>query len=565
MRLAAATLFLVPMVFLSMAGAGDPCGDPAAGPCDQPNNTPGCDDQDCCAIVCLIDSFCCEGVWDDACVTFAIDNCDDGGPSNDDCDDATFVGEGDVEYSTLKATADGPELPDSCNEGFGTGFGPDIWFRIQPDVDTGVIISTCGTADYDTRLAAYVDCAGTLIACNDDGEGCPDYSSYMTFPGVAGESYYIRVGGYGTAAGTGTLSIEFGEIPPPYPTSITPVWSIADGGNDHAYGVVVMPKDSSFADAIATAERFGAQLASTTSPEENEFVVQNARTSNPNVYDRAAFGLVQDPKAPEPAGGWGWTNGESLVWTNWRPGEPNDNPSPEDFGEFYENGEWNDCFDNDFGQVILEFDDAPGLDDGVVWTASEGGNGHRYQPVIVYPRVDWATASTMAEEAGGRLASFETADELAWVYDNLVCFGSLWEQPGDLSGNTGPFVGLEFIGGTWTWFSGEPLTYDPWASGEPSGDGTVASFFVGNGASPAATFNDIPTATTGRSFIIEFEDGGNPCPSDLNGDGTTNGEDFGLLLVQWGDCEGCSADLNGDGVVDGPDVGLLLVGWGVCP
>ncbi|MBC02463.1 MAG: hypothetical protein CMJ34_04035 [Phycisphaerae bacterium] len=565
MRTAAVTLMLVPMMFLSMAGAGDPCGDPAAGACDDPNNIPGCDDQACCEIVCKIDPFCCEGAWDDVCVQYAGDECDDGGPSNDDCDDAMPVGEGDIDFSTVDAESDGPELPGSCDEGFGTGFGPDIWYLIQPEFDTGVIVSTCGAATFDTRLAAYTDCTGTIVACNDDGEGCPNFSSYMTFPAAAGQSYLIRVGGYGTATGTGTLSIEFGEIPPPYPTSITPVWAVAEGGNDHAYGVVVMPKDSSFADALATADRFGAQLASTTSPEENEFIVRFATTANPNIYDRAAFGLVQDPKGPEPAGGWGWTSGESLVWTNWRPGEPNDNPAPEDFGEFYENGEWNDCFDDDFGQVILEFEEAPNLDDGVVWPVSEGGTGHRYQPVIIYPRVDWSTAKAMAEEAGGRLASFETAEELAWVHDNLVCFGAMWEQPGVIAANNGPFVGLENIGGTWTWSSGEPLDYDLWYPGEPSGDGTTAGFFVNNGDSPRPTLNDNPSDTTVRSFIIEFEDGGGTCPTDLNGDGTTNGEDFGLLLVQWGLCEGCPADLDGDGTVGGPDVGLLLVGWGPCP
>ena len=198
MRLATA-LALVPMVFLSLAGAGDPCGDPASGACDDPNGIPGCDDAVCCAIVCGIDPFCCDGTWDEVCVGYADQNCDDGSPSNDDCDGATLVGEGNIEYSTVDATSDGPELPGSCDEGFGTGFAPDIWFRIQPDVDTGVIVSTCGTATYDTRLAAYTDCAGTLVACNDDGEGCSSYSSYMTFPGVAGETYYIRVGGYGCA------------------------------------------------------------------------------------------------------------------------------------------------------------------------------------------------------------------------------------------------------------------------------------------------------------------------------------------------------------------------------
>ncbi|HMN96131.1 MAG TPA: hypothetical protein PKC43_07450 [Phycisphaerales bacterium] len=53
------------------------------------------------------------------------------------------------------------------------------------------------------------------------------------------------------------------------------------------------------------------------------------------------------------------------------------------------------------------------------------------------------------------------------------------------------------------------------------------------------------------------------CPADLNGDGTVDGADLGLLLSSWGGTG--SADLNNDGVVDGADLGLLLSGWGACP
>jgi len=52
------------------------------------------------------------------------------------------------------------------------------------------------------------------------------------------------------------------------------------------------------------------------------------------------------------------------------------------------------------------------------------------------------------------------------------------------------------------------------------------------------------------------------CPQDLNGDGTVDGADLGILLGQWGGAG--SADLNGDGVVDGADLGILLAAWGPC-
>jgi hypothetical protein len=53
-----------------------------------------------------------------------------------------------------------------------------------------------------------------------------------------------------------------------------------------------------------------------------------------------------------------------------------------------------------------------------------------------------------------------------------------------------------------------------------------------------------------------------PCPGDLDGDGTVNGSDLGILLGQWGAAG--SADLTIDGVVDGADLGVLLGGWGPC-
>ncbi|MEE9131453.1 MAG: hypothetical protein V3T84_15660 [Phycisphaerales bacterium] len=44
---------------------------PGAGPCGEPNGTPGCEDPECCATVCAIDSFCCIIVWDQPCVDLA--------------------------------------------------------------------------------------------------------------------------------------------------------------------------------------------------------------------------------------------------------------------------------------------------------------------------------------------------------------------------------------------------------------------------------------------------------------------------------------------------------------
>ncbi|MCE9620414.1 MAG: hypothetical protein K8R92_10995 [Planctomycetes bacterium] len=58
------------------------------------------------------------------------------------------------------------------------------------------------------------------------------------------------------------------------------------------------------------------------------------------------------------------------------------------------------------------------------------------------------------------------------------------------------------------------------------------------------------------------------CSCDLDGDGSVDGADLGLLLLDFGDCGDpmhCPADLDGDGAVDGADLGLMLLEFGDCP
>jgi hypothetical protein len=45
-------------------------------PCSEPHEGPGCNDPDCCALVCKFDSHCCNTNWDQECVQLALDICD---------------------------------------------------------------------------------------------------------------------------------------------------------------------------------------------------------------------------------------------------------------------------------------------------------------------------------------------------------------------------------------------------------------------------------------------------------------------------------------------------------
>ncbi|MFM1822359.1 MAG: hypothetical protein RI967_625 [Planctomycetota bacterium] len=59
--------------------------------------------------------------------------------------------------------------------------------------------------------------------------------------------------------------------------------------------------------------------------------------------------------------------------------------------------------------------------------------------------------------------------------------------------------------------------------------------------------------------------GGNPCPADLDANGSVEAADLAVLLGAWGSADAPAADLNGDALVDAADLAALLAAWGSCP
>ncbi|MCA9292171.1 MAG: hypothetical protein KDA25_13645 [Phycisphaerales bacterium] len=199
--------------------AADLCGpcNPNAGPCDAPNGTPGCDDPFCCETVCAIDSFCCDVEWDQACADEAAEFC--GAGSNDDCAGRIDIGLGDLNYDTTGANTDG--LPHAGCQFDGQTYH-DIWFNFTAPADGLLTVSTCNQASYDTDLVVYEGCDtadcppgdDALLACNDDGTGCAGFSSEVEVLVTAGNCYKIRVGGWNDGdQGAGTLTLSLGDPP----------------------------------------------------------------------------------------------------------------------------------------------------------------------------------------------------------------------------------------------------------------------------------------------------------------------------------------------------------------
>ena len=118
---------------------------------------------------------------------------------NDDCSGAVLVTSGTHPFSTIGATTSPPAWP--CAAG-----GNDIWYRYVAPATGTVEVNLCGTG-YDCAVQAFMGPCNALqpLACNDDTCGL---QSVISFQGVTGQVYHIRVGGYSGSTGNGTMTIN---------------------------------------------------------------------------------------------------------------------------------------------------------------------------------------------------------------------------------------------------------------------------------------------------------------------------------------------------------------------
>ncbi|MCP5528023.1 MAG: pre-peptidase C-terminal domain-containing protein [Verrucomicrobiales bacterium] len=121
---------------------------------------------------------------------------------------------------------------------------------------------------------------------------------------------------------------------------------------------------------------------------------------------------------------------------------------------------------NEAGQTVSE----PGgdqLDGQVRVTLSEGGQYYaqvrsfwvrQQERYTATPAQGWTAAEDWAQSWGGHLARIDDQAEQDWVSATFSGHGDVW-------------LGLtdETVEGTWGWADGEPLVFENWAEGQPSG------------------------------------------------------------------------------------------------
>ena len=94
-----------------------------------------------------------------------------------------------------------------------------------------------------------------------------------------------------------------------------------------------------WSEAEAEAVNNGGHLVTITTPEENEWLIRTFGN------DKSLWiGFYQSPGSAEPAGGWRWSSGERVVYTNWDGGQPDNYTGRDNYAMLlsHARGKWHD-------------------------------------------------------------------------------------------------------------------------------------------------------------------------------------------------------------------------------
>jgi len=154
--------------------------------------------------------------------------------AQDECASAAAVATGATPFDTTTAT---PSVePWSCV----SGAAGDLWFTYTAVGAFGLRFETCGST-YDTAMEVYTGTCGALVLveCNDDA--CSLQSAVDIAAQVAGTAYTIRVGGFASSSGLGTLTVT-DNISPPWDECMGAL-AVADGMTPFDLGIATTSAD----------------------------------------------------------------------------------------------------------------------------------------------------------------------------------------------------------------------------------------------------------------------------------------------------------------------------------
>ena len=101
-----------------------------------------------------------------------------------------------------------------------------------------------------------------------------------------------------------------------------------------------------------------------------------------------------------------------IAYTNWKSGEPNNSPAPENVGEMFGSntvfeGQWNDGSANDTKYSYVEFEGEINTLANLIYLGQYNGHSYFKNP----NNLSWQDAKIVAENLGGYLSSHQTLEE----------------------------------------------------------------------------------------------------------------------------------------------------------
>lgn len=255
--------------------------------------------------------------YEDSCVqTITIE---DTAPSLVSCPaDMTVNGE------TTPVTWSAPTVTDACgNAVLTSSHSSGSTFPCGVTTVTYTLTDNCGNVE---------TCDFTVtVNCTAGSSGFTNCPSNMTLP----------------CTGTGAVA---NWTPPTYNSSCTSCLTgspipgfiyMGNYGGSHFYCSI---NPATWPTAKNICESNGGFLADVNGPEENAFLADQLSIAS------AWIGLTD----VNGEGNFEWCNGDSLTYTNWYPGQPNNYGGNQDYCEMLSNGQWNDQYNNYALEYIME-------------------------------------------------------------------------------------------------------------------------------------------------------------------------------------------------------------------
>jgi len=300
----------------------------ATGACAEVHAEPGCNDPSCCVLACDAsvggDPFCCDigGTWDSTCVDLAVALCGifqyecettSGSPANDCVTSAADAVNGTVyPFNTTNANTDGPDEVGCGSAEEDLPVWNDIWYKVDVTSDSTLTATCCLTAEFDTKIALYnggpigstynpETLPEDFLACNEDCDDPTFFSSELVWSVTGGNQYFVRLGGYLQAFGTGDVRISWQEPDPPIepqtcdnpgndPVTQSADDSIATGGIACAANNITV--DNAYARVYEKAELGGGTYA---------INCVNFGRANSGTYIPGVINIFKDPDGADPA------------------------------------------------------------------------------------------------------------------------------------------------------------------------------------------------------------------------------------------------------------------------